>query len=157
MDWAVSHEFPTEEHAIEYAIHCQRDRRNLTDAEILSCIIALDKRKKTGPKPSDNSATDVAKPSRSSQETAEKLGIDRGKIERARTVQDHGDEETKPKLYLKDPNLDGAEITWLHAREETRGIHRVPGQSQFRDIHSYATARLLTCLNRHPRQSDRPV
>jgi hypothetical protein len=34
--------------ALEYAIHNQRDRRSLSDAEIASCLAVLDKRKERG-------------------------------------------------------------------------------------------------------------
>ena len=37
--------FENEDAALIYAIHNQRNRRNLTDAEILRCIEAMDKRK----------------------------------------------------------------------------------------------------------------
>jgi len=42
------HEFDTEEQALDKAIKLQRNRRNMTDAEILTCIAALDKRKPRG-------------------------------------------------------------------------------------------------------------
>jgi hypothetical protein len=34
--------------AIDYAIHCQRDRRNLSDNEITKCIMVKDSRKQRG-------------------------------------------------------------------------------------------------------------
>jgi len=40
--------FDTEDEALAYAIHLQRNRRNLTDAEIIRCIEVLDRRKKQG-------------------------------------------------------------------------------------------------------------
>jgi hypothetical protein len=40
--------FPDEDSALEYAIHNQRNRRNLTDAELLRCIEVLDRRKERG-------------------------------------------------------------------------------------------------------------
>ena len=40
--------FADEGEALAYAIHNQRNRRNLTDAEILRCIEALDRRKERG-------------------------------------------------------------------------------------------------------------
>jgi hypothetical protein len=85
----------TEDEALLYAIHNQRDRRNLTDGEILGCIQLLDRRKKTGPK--DNSAQSCAKPQRSSETTGETLGTSPRKVERARSVLDYADEETKEK------------------------------------------------------------
>jgi hypothetical protein len=40
--------FETEDEALHYAIHLQRQRRNLTDAGIIRCIEALDRRKRQG-------------------------------------------------------------------------------------------------------------
>ena len=37
--------FQTEDDALEYAIHNQRNRRNLTAAEMLNCVRVLDERK----------------------------------------------------------------------------------------------------------------
>jgi len=47
----ISYNFDSEQAAIEYAIHNQRDRRNLTDIELLRCIEILDKKKEKGAKP----------------------------------------------------------------------------------------------------------
>jgi protein gp37 len=45
----VIRDFTTEDDALEYAIHCQRDRRNLTDGEIARCYsVVLDSRKQRG-------------------------------------------------------------------------------------------------------------
>ena len=38
----IRQEFKDEKEALEYAIHNQRDRRNLSDAELLRCIEAID-------------------------------------------------------------------------------------------------------------------
>ena len=38
------HSFKDESEAVAYAIHMQRDRRNLTDAELYACVVELDKR-----------------------------------------------------------------------------------------------------------------
>ncbi len=46
---AIIKTFKDEAEALEYAIKTQRNRRNLTDAELLNCLTELDKRKKTGP------------------------------------------------------------------------------------------------------------
>ncbi|MGQ9688561.1 MAG: hypothetical protein ACUVXF_07230 [Desulfobaccales bacterium] len=40
--------FETEDEALAYAIHPQRNRRNLTDAEIIRCIEALDMKPRQG-------------------------------------------------------------------------------------------------------------
>ncbi|MEW6659689.1 MAG: hypothetical protein AB1424_13615 [Thermodesulfobacteriota bacterium] len=91
-------EFPfrDEDTALQYAIHNQRNRRNMTEAEILRCIEAVDKRKQQGER------TDLApsgakliqgKPiasseasGKSAEKTAKVVGVSPRKIERARTV-----------------------------------------------------------------------
>jgi hypothetical protein len=112
------HIFANEDEALEYAIHNQSARRNLSDAELLRCVQAIDKRKKPGPKTpqsnnskglQNNCATSEAqllrKPpkglssgiqqpkERSSKETADLLKSSRGKVEKARTVMNKGSEE----------------------------------------------------------------
>lgn len=112
------HEFKDVDEAIEYAIHCQVARRNLTDAEIKSCVDVMDKRKKVGRPVSSNSkelqtklAPDGAnlqrKPAiikdsgsgksegKSAKELAEKIGVSPRKIERTRAVLAKGSEEDK--------------------------------------------------------------
>lgn len=44
----ISKFFETEDDALEYAIHNQRDRRSLTDGEIAGCLAVLDSRKQRG-------------------------------------------------------------------------------------------------------------
>ena len=87
--------FSSEEEALAYTIRCQRNRRNLTDQEILQCISELDKRKtmaEAGAMKGKKLATHVA---RSSDETAKVLGVNRGKVEKARAVLDKAPDEIK--------------------------------------------------------------
>lgn len=106
---AVVHKsFADEYEATEYAINCQKNRRNLTDADIWRYVKALDRRKSHGAEPggrgnqyTGGNATCVAlpnQPSRSAEKTAEVIGTSRGKVEKARRVLDLGTDETKQKL-----------------------------------------------------------
>ena len=90
---AIIKNFRDEAEALEYAIKTQRNRRNLTDAELLTCITELDKRMKEG-RP-NKTATRVAVNGRSSANTAKLLGTSRGKVEKIRTINDHASEEVK--------------------------------------------------------------
>jgi len=85
----VVREFENEAKALEYAIDAKRNRRNLTDAELMRCITALDKRKKTGPR--KNGVT----PGKSAAHTGAILGISRVKVEKIRSLLDHAPEEIK--------------------------------------------------------------
>ena len=92
----VLKKFDTEEDALEYAIRCQRNRRNLTDREILQCIAALDERKDKLANLRQN-ATEVPNGTsgKSSAETANLLGINYRKVERARVVLDEASDDIR--------------------------------------------------------------
>jgi len=88
--------FANEDEALEYAIEQQTQRRNLTDAEIIRCIEALDRRRQAG-RPSKKLAPSGANlnKGKSSRETAKLVGVSPRKVERARTVLAQADEATK--------------------------------------------------------------
>jgi ParB family chromosome partitioning protein len=88
--------FSTEDEALAYCIRCQRNRRNLSDQEILQCVSELDKRRdrKINFEAKTSKATHVAL-GKSANETAKVLGVGRGKIEKARTVLDKAPDEIK--------------------------------------------------------------
>ncbi len=113
----IWHSFQDEDAAVEYAIHCQRDRRNLTDADVLRWVSELDKRRKHGGdrKSDDFNATPVAM-KRSAEETAAALGVNRGKIEKARTVLDHADAETKAAVEAGEMTINAAYKTTQETR-----------------------------------------
>jgi hypothetical protein len=112
-----SKQFADEQEALEYAIHNQVDRRNLTDGDILRLIEALDRRCKVGrPKITSNEVISGDTPKKShlfdvpakpgtiacaletlqmskkkrstSQRTAKIIGTSSGKVEKARAILD---------------------------------------------------------------------
>jgi len=92
--------FETEDEALAYAIHLQRNRRNLTDAEIVRCIEALDRKRK----PQRNEKGQFTMPSNegkaagksaSAKDTAKIVGVSRAKVERARAVLEHAEGPVK--------------------------------------------------------------
>ncbi len=87
--------FDTEEEALSYAVHCQRNRRNITDREIIHCIAALDERKIAGRPSKEKLAPDGANFGKSATETANLLGVNFRKVERARTVLDNAPDEIR--------------------------------------------------------------
>ena len=89
----IHKEFKDEAEALEYAIKSQRNRRNLTDADLLRCVTELDKRMNEG-RPG-KTATNLAVNGRSSENTAKLLGTSRGKVEKIRTINDHASDEVK--------------------------------------------------------------
>jgi len=89
-DVTVHHQsFADEGAALAYAIHNQRNRRNLTEAEILRCIEAVDKLKERG---GDRKSEEVKSmgPSepieRSAAKTAKITGTSESKVKRVRAV-----------------------------------------------------------------------
>ena len=87
--------FLDEDEALQYAIRCQRNRRNLTANEILTCIAELDRRRKAGRPGNDKLAQYCANFGKSAQETAGILGVSVRKVEQARTVLDKAPEDIK--------------------------------------------------------------
>jgi ParB family chromosome partitioning protein len=92
--------FSGEEAALQYAIHNQRDRRNMTDADILRCIDAVDKLKPRGgdrrsESAKSNGSSEPIECKTSAQETADIVGTSETKVKKARAVMRHGDEDTK--------------------------------------------------------------
>lgn len=100
------HDFDDEDGALAYAIHNQRDRRNLTDAEIARCLEALDRRKPRGRK--NELAPYGANLGKSSEETAKLMGIPPRQVERTRTVLAHGGEETKQAVRSGEKSINKA-------------------------------------------------
>lgn len=100
----VTKDFSNEREALEYAISAQRNRRNLTSEELLNCLAELDKRKGVG-RP-EKTAKSVAISGRSSQNTAEVLGISRGKVEKMRTINDHASPEIRNAITSGNMSID---------------------------------------------------
>jgi ParB-like chromosome segregation protein Spo0J len=110
-----SHEFDTEQEAVEKAIKLQHNRRNMTDAEIFTCMEALDsKRARGGDRRSEAEKSNaqhcaIENPAaRSSAQTGEILGISSRKVEMARTVMEHAEGATKEAVKQGDLSINQA-------------------------------------------------
>lgn len=86
-------EFKDETEALEYAINSQVNRRNLTDAELIKCMSALDQRKTKGGNKYLKASREAL--GKTAQKTADLLGISRAKVERIRAVCDHASDDIK--------------------------------------------------------------
>jgi ParB family chromosome partitioning protein len=78
-------EFEDQQSALEYAIHNQRDRRNISDAELLACIEVLDEkmsRQQAGAKGGNKAAKETP----SHEKTAKTLKVSKTKVSEARAV-----------------------------------------------------------------------
>ncbi len=90
----ICRKFDDVEEALEYAIRSQRNRRNLTDYELLQCLQRLDCRGKRGG--DMRKKTEVS--GKSANTTASILGISRSSIERLRAINDYATDEVKDAL-----------------------------------------------------------
>jgi ParB family chromosome partitioning protein len=90
-------EFKDEKEAVEYAIRIQRDRRNITDAEIVKRVLLLDERKEVGANRYSNvggsSEPPTKQPEPSAETTAKKAGTSATKVKKIRTIKDHAPSE----------------------------------------------------------------
>ncbi len=124
-----------EEGAIKYAIHNQRDRRNITDAEILKCVEAVDKRRATGRhKGSEKNVSDINNISSqgckknvsdinnisSHLQTAMSVGISPSKVQEVRTILNSEDEGIKQEV------LEGKKSIHAASKEIVKGRVKEP-------------------------------
>ena len=98
-------EFKNLEEALTYAIKMQTDRRNLSDAELLKILQTLDQLKQAG---RNASYSDEKSFGKSAEITAQKIGVSRSKVERARTVQNKASEEIKKAVEQGEMSINAA-------------------------------------------------
>lgn len=84
--------FTSEDEALAYAIHTQRDRRNLSDAELLTLIELVDRPQKGFNTPVAAIEATEGRPHKTADLTADAIGTSRAKVERARVVLSDPDE-----------------------------------------------------------------
>jgi protein gp37/ParB-like chromosome segregation protein Spo0J len=122
-------EFATEDDALAWAIARQRDRRNLSDAEILSALAVLDRLKATTPgkgakqqRTEDLASREAKSPQegKSANETAVKLGVSRAKVERARAVAAHAPEEVREAVERGEMSINKASRIATARKREKR-------------------------------------
>ena len=120
----IEKEFDNENQALDYAIDCQRNRRNLSEQEIFKCISERDKRKDKNANLKQNQveAQDCASHEKSgntsgsiflnsgktAETTANLIGISTRKVERARSVLDNAPEEIKEAIRNGDMTINSA-------------------------------------------------
>ena len=126
---AIVKTFKDEAEVLEYAIKTQRNRRNLTDAELLSCVTELDKRI-VGGRPKKG-VTGVTRFGRTSENTASLLGTSRGKVEKIRAINEYGTDEVKDAVKSGKISVNKAYNETVEARRD----------SQFKDEDDLMSAR----------------
>jgi len=114
----VLREFADEKDALHFAIKSQSKRRNLTDAELMSCIEAIDKRNPVGHPSSIPSREGIR--GESAENTAKLLNISRAKVERLRAVNDHGSDKTKVAVSAGKMTINKAYKQTMKERKEAK-------------------------------------
>lgn len=123
------HHFPDEAAALEYAIRCQRNRRNLTAAELLRCLEELDKRRtkaEAGAMAHGELTQDCVSSGASSAATAELLGVSARQVEQLRTIADHAPEPVKAALAAGGMSVNAAYEATQGARGRKRPLPDTP-------------------------------
>lgn len=119
-------DFADEDEALAYAIHNQRDRRNLTDADIARLVELMDKRKQIERDGKGKfTVTSIDAADKSAKGTAEIIGTSQAKVERTRTVLDHADKETKQAVLDGEKSIHKA-YTETQKKRRPKGYNIIP-------------------------------
>ena len=110
----ICRSFDDETAALEYAIKAQRNRRNLTDWELLQCLQKLDFRKNVG-RPEKSSSAPHGK---TSDIIAATLGISVTKVEKLRAISDYGTDEIKDAFRRGEYTINGAYEAVMSSRRK---------------------------------------
>jgi len=134
--------FSDEEAALKYAISCQRNRRNLSDSELVACVVELDKRMSIGrPKGDDEKITQpCAINGRTSQTTADLLGVSARKVEQIRTVMDNAPDEIKRMVKTGRMTVNSAYNRTIGSTRRKDGKGALIGQG-FKEFCTFLTRR----------------
>jgi len=133
--------FASEDAAVAYAIHCQRDRRNLTGADILRWVGELDRRKQRGGdhksvEAKSKASSDAFDP-KSAQTVAETIGTSTRKVEKARAILDYAPPEVKDAAMRNEISLNKAYTKTQEARKPH--VAQNSGDNEWYTPNSYIT------------------
>ncbi|UCF85473.1 MAG: hypothetical protein JSV50_07520, partial [Desulfobacteraceae bacterium] len=114
--------FQDNDDALQYAIQNQRDRRNLTDADLLRCSEAIDKRKQRGgdrksEQVKSKGSSEPIDSVSSAEETARLVGTSPTKVKKVRSVLDHADQETREQVLKGEKSIHKAYTETQEKRE----------------------------------------
>lgn len=136
----VMKKFSDEAEAVQYAIECQRNRRNLRDAEIFRCVETLYSKKPQGGWRGNKHTggipvTNHAILGSSSRETASLLGISPRKVERVRTILNRAPQEIVAAVKSGKMSINKADLRMMKPAIS-------PPQDKIADVFNAATQRL---------------
>ncbi|MCG8567665.1 MAG: ParB/RepB/Spo0J family partition protein [Desulfobacterales bacterium] len=124
----VFKDFDNEDDAILYSFHIQRNRRNMSDDDILRCLELLDNIQDGA---EENSEGDKeASPKKTRKEVnemrAKELGISANKVDKARKVLEHAPEEIRESVNAGEKSINKAYNEMQEIRRESGEIKGTP-------------------------------
>ncbi len=152
---AFGKHFESEDGALQYAIHCQRDRRNMTDADIVRCVEVVDKRKQLGGQESNvnaaktNGSTEAAVSEPTSETTAKTVGTSASKVKKVRAIIDHADEKTKEAVKGGEKSIHKA-YTETQKKRKPKATKPIPQPTEAMQFASMAIVNLENIRNEDP-------
>lgn len=126
----VERDFQDEDAAVEYAIRCQRERRNLTDADIMRLVEQLDLRRQRGGDHTSEKAKAsldaIAPAGKSADETARIIGTSPAKVEKVRAIQAKAAPEVKSAVAAGKMSINAAAKTTRKAKPKSTETAAIP-------------------------------
>jgi ParB family chromosome partitioning protein len=123
----IKEDFDTEGEVLKHAMKLQANRRNMTDAELMSCIEALDEiRPRGGDRRSEQesampqSCGKESGRSASAKDTAQIVGCSPRKVEQVRTVMKHADHDTQEAVKNGEMSVNRAYSETQKRRKEAK-------------------------------------
>ncbi|HCY83514.1 MAG TPA: chromosome partitioning protein ParB [Desulfobacteraceae bacterium] len=111
--------FENEDDAILYSFHIQRNRRNMSDEDILKCLALLDNMQDDG---EEGEKTPKTTRKAVNEERAKELGISAAKVDKARKVLEHGSEEIRESVQSGEKSINKAYNEMQESRRESGEI-----------------------------------
>lgn len=121
----LSREFENEDDAILYSFHIQRNRRNMTDDDILRCLELLDSIHEAAEKEKSPEKLTMTK-KETNEIRAKELGISPHKVDQARKVLEHGNDEIRESVNSGEKSINKAFQEVQEIRRESGEIKGAP-------------------------------
>ena len=120
--------FENEDDAVLYCFHIQRNRRNMSDDDILRCLEVLDNIQDSAERKREKDDEDGPKRTRKeeNESRAKELGISASKVDKARKVLEHAPEEIKESVTSGEKTINKAYNEMQEMRRESGEIKGTP-------------------------------
>ena len=112
--------FDNEDDAVLYSFHVQRNRRNMSDEDILNCLALLDTIHGSKKESDEDGSTLNRK--ETNQMRAKELGISPDKVDKARKVMEHGNDQIRESVSSGEKSINKAFQEVQEARRESGEI-----------------------------------